>query len=67
MLRSYAITATALTLRLMLPLAGVLGIPFFPAYRVISWLAWMTNLALFELYLRRGRHSRATPQRLATA
>lgn len=67
MLRSYAITATAITLRLMLPLAGALGIPFFPAYRVISWLAWMTNLALFELCLRRKRNSLAATPRLAAA
>jgi len=55
MLRAYAITATAITLRLMLPAAGLLGFAFLPAYRVIAWLAWLTNLALFEYQLRRGR------------
>jgi hypothetical protein len=55
MLRSYAITATAITLRLMLPAAGVLGIGFYPAYRAIAWLAWITNLALFEYHIRRTR------------
>lgn len=58
MLRSYAITSTAITLRLMLPAAGLLGFKFFPAYRVIAWLSWMTNLVLFEWWIRRGRARR---------
>jgi len=52
MLRSYAIVSTALTLRLMLPAAGLLGYDFYPAYRVIAWAAWITNLVLFEIYIR---------------
>lgn len=55
MLRSYAITATAITLRLMLPASALLGYPFYPAYRVIAWLGWITNLALVEFYIRRAR------------
>jgi uncharacterized membrane protein len=55
MLRSYAITATAITLRLMLPAAGLYGLPLFPAYRVIAWVSWLTNLAVFEYAIRRGR------------
>ena len=67
MLRSYAILGNAITLRLMLPLAGVLGFSFVPAYQVISWLGWVTNLALVELYLRR-RVSEVQPvEGLATA
>jgi hypothetical protein len=67
MLRSYAITSTAITLRLMLPTSALLGFDFLPAYRVIAWLAWMTNLALFELYIRRERVSSARFRRLAPA
>jgi uncharacterized membrane protein len=68
MLRSYAITSNAITLRLMLPFAGlVLHLPFSAAYPVIAWLSWMTNLALFELYIRRRRLSPAHEPRLATA
>lgn len=60
MIRSFAITSTAITLRLMLPFAGlVLAVPFFPAYRVIAWLSWLTNLAIAELYLRRKQRSPA--------
>lgn len=55
MLRAYAVVSTAITLRLMLPAAGLLGLDFYPAYRVISWLSWVTNLVLFEIYIRRSR------------
>ncbi|THD35144.1 MAG: DUF2306 domain-containing protein [Sphingomonas sp.] len=64
MLRSYAITATAITLRLMLPASALLGYPFYPAYRVIAWLGWITNLAFVEFYIRRARH--ASGERAAT-
>lgn len=67
MLRSYALAATAITLRLMIPASALLGLEFVPAYRAISWLAWTTNLALFEYHIRRNRGSRATYARLANA
>jgi uncharacterized membrane protein len=68
MLRSYAITSNAITLRLMLPFAGlVLHLPFSAAYPVIAWLSWMTNLALFEIYLRRTRATRVGSAELAPA
>jgi uncharacterized membrane protein len=58
MLRSYAMTAAAITLRLMLPFAGlVLGLKFYTAYPVIAWLSWLTNLALVEIHIRRSRGS----------
>jgi uncharacterized membrane protein len=56
MLRSYAMTAAAITLRLMLPFSGlVLGLKFDVAYPVIAWLSWLTNLALVEIHVRRTR------------
>jgi hypothetical protein len=67
MLRSYAITANAITLRLMLPASALLGFDFYPAYRLISWLSWMTTLALFEYAIRRGRGAGAAYARLAAA
>jgi uncharacterized membrane protein len=67
MLRSYALTAAAITLRLMLPAALFLGLEFVPAYRVIAWLAWTVNLALFEYYIRRNRVSAAAYARFANA
>ena len=67
MIRSYAMTATAITLRLMLPAAGYLGLEFLPAYQAIAWLSWMTNLALAEYHIRRTRVARDTYAALATA
>jgi uncharacterized membrane protein len=67
MLRSYAITATAITLRLMLPASALLGFDFLPAYRLIAWLGWCTNLALVELGIRRTRASPTTFAAFAAA
>lgn len=55
MLRSYAILAAAVTLRLLIPGAAFLELDFLAAYRVNSWLAWIINLVLVEAYIRRTR------------
>lgn len=52
MIRSWALTLAAVTLRIYLPLVGVLDLPFLPWYRAISFLAWVPNLVLAELWLR---------------
>ena len=49
MLRSYALTLAAVTLRIYLPLSQVAGLPFEPSYQVISWLCWVPNLVVAEL------------------
>jgi hypothetical protein len=68
MLRSWAMTAAAITLRLMLPFSGlVLGLGFYTAYPVIAWLSWLTNLALVEWLIRRSRGARVRQTRLAAA
>ncbi len=55
MIRSYALTFGAVTLRLWLPLfTQGFGIPFIPAYLVIAWLAWVPNLFVAEWIIRRG-------------
>ena len=59
MLRSYAMIAGAITLRLLIPASAYLGFDFVEAYRVNSWLAWMINFALAEYVIRRRRHPRA--------
>ena len=52
MVRSYALTCAAITLRLQLaPLSELLG-GFTPAYRVVSWSAWIPNLIAAEIWLR---------------
>ena len=43
MIRSFALTLAAVTLRLYLPLAAIMSIPFDNAYRAISFLAWVPN------------------------
>ncbi len=53
MIRSWALTLAAVTLRLYLPTVLVLDLPFLPWYRAISFLCWVPNLMIAELYLRR--------------
>jgi uncharacterized membrane protein len=54
MIRSYALTFGAVTLRLYLAVAIATQMDFAPAYRAISFLAWVPNLLLVEWWLRRG-------------
>lgn len=53
MIRSFALTLAAVTLRLYLPLVPLLPIDFLDGYRAISFLCWVPNLAVAELWLRR--------------
>ncbi|MGE0555360.1 MAG: DUF2306 domain-containing protein [Gemmatimonadales bacterium] len=48
MIRSFALTLAAVTLRIYLPLSQVAGIPFPDAYQVVSWLCWVPNLVVAE-------------------
>jgi len=48
MIRSFALTFGAVTLRLYLPIAMIIGLDFNQAYRAISFLAWVPNLAFAE-------------------
>ncbi|MCH2042486.1 MAG: DUF2306 domain-containing protein [Saccharospirillaceae bacterium] len=56
MLRSYALTFAAVTLRTWLPLltAGW-EMSFEAAYPIVSWLAWVPNLLAMEGYIRVSR------------
>ena len=58
MIRSFALTFAAVTLRLQLPIAPILGYPFMYGYRAASWMAWIPNLMAAELYLRHGQFRR---------
>lgn len=58
MVRNYALTLAAVTLRIYLPLAMGNGIPFETAYPIIAWAAWVPNLLVAEWWLGR-RPSRA--------
>ena len=59
MLRSYALTLAAVTLRIYLPASQIAGIHFMVAYPAIAWLCWVPNLLLAEWLIRSGRLSPA--------
>lgn len=69
MVRSYALTFAAVTLRIYIPLSQFVGLPFEPAYQTISWLCWVPNLILAEwLILRRqGAEPISEPDSIVTA
>lgn len=52
MIRSYALTAAAITLRIYLGTAATLHLPFNLAYPAIAWLCWAPNLLVTEIALR---------------
>lgn len=53
MIRSYALTFAAVTLRLWLPIfqAGF-GMNFIDSYLIIAWLCWVPNLLVAEWFVR---------------
>jgi uncharacterized membrane protein len=51
MIRSYALTAAAITLRIYLPLSVAMHVRFEEAYPLIAWICWIPNLLIVELYL----------------
>jgi len=66
MIRSFALTFAAVTLRIYLPIAVIQNQGEFPldAYRAIAWLAWVPNLIVAELFiatLRKPRRPKVTP------
>lgn len=56
MIRSFALTFSAVTLRIYVLSVLGLGFPFMPAYVAIAWLAWVPNLIVAEIFL--GRENR---------
>lgn len=61
MIRSFAMTFAAVTLRLYLPIAPMLGYDFMDGYRLTAWLAWIPNLIVVELWMRRQSARRLQP------
>jgi uncharacterized membrane protein len=53
MIRNYALTFAAVTLRIYLPLSQnpAIHIDFLTAYRTISWLCWVPNLIIAEIII----------------
>lgn len=53
MVRSYALTLSAVTLRLYLPvLQGGFDLTFIESYQMVAWLCWIPNIIVAELWLR---------------
>jgi Predicted membrane protein (DUF2306) len=52
MIRNFALTLGALTLRIGLGLGFGLGLPFEVFYPALSWLAWIPNILLAEWLIR---------------
>ena len=60
MTRSLALTLAAVTLRIYLPVSQMAGIPSPLAYQVVSWLCWIPNLMVADLwFVRRLRDDAA--------
>ncbi|MDN5288751.1 MAG: hypothetical protein JWR38_5025 [Mucilaginibacter sp.] len=54
MIRNYALTFAAVTLRIWLPLlAGFVFHDFIVAYRIVAWLCWIPNLIVAEIIIRK--------------
>ena len=51
MVRSYALTLAAVTLRIQLPFyQAVLGLSFDDAYAIVAWFCWIPNLVVAEWF-----------------
>lgn len=53
MIRSWALTLAAVTLRLQMLAAPLLPMDGLESFRLIAWLCWVPNLVVADLYLRR--------------
>jgi len=60
MIRSYALTFAAVTLRIILPAELAAGVPFHDAYQVVAWACWVPNLIVAEWLFLRPRQREAT-------
>lgn len=53
MIRNYALTFAAVTLRIWLPLMlGVVHLEFITAYPIVAWLCWVPNLIIAEIVIK---------------
>jgi len=54
MVRNFALTFAAVTLRLWLPTLTAATGSFIEAYRTVAWLCWVPNAIVAEIILRCG-------------
>lgn len=66
MIRNYALTFAAVTLRIWLPIVLAGGGGFVLAMQVVAWLCWVPNVIVIEIYIRtqngKVSHSRGPTQ-----
>ena len=62
MVRNFALTFAAVTLRLWLPASIASGVAFETAYPVVAWLCWVPNLVLAEWLFNRKAGPAAAAQ-----
>jgi hypothetical protein len=55
MIRNYALTFGAVTLRLWLGVFQAVGLDFLTGYMIVAWLAWIPNLFVVEWMIRQRR------------
>jgi len=51
MIRSYALTLAAVTLRLYIPIGLMSGFEFEESYQAIAWMCWVPNLIIAEWFI----------------
>ena len=51
MIRSYALTLAAVTLRVYLPISQISGFEFVESYQAIAWMCWVPNLIIAEWFI----------------
>ncbi|MEO1487749.1 MAG: DUF2306 domain-containing protein, partial [Bacteroidota bacterium] len=65
MLRSYALTLSAISLRLFKWLiVSTIELPPMDTYKIVSWLGWIFNLTLVEIYLMNKKNYTQSSRRL---
>ncbi|MCI4429309.1 MAG: DUF2306 domain-containing protein [Burkholderiales bacterium] len=62
MVRNFALTFAAVTLRLYLPASMAAGIAFELAYPVIAWLCWVPNVVVAEVLFNRTHDASSQPR-----
>lgn len=66
MYRSYAVTLSAVTLRIMLPAEmAVPGLLFSTAYPIVAWACWVPNLVVVEGWIRSWQREKVRRRALA--
>jgi hypothetical protein len=67
MIRSFALTFAAVTLRLWLPLLVAAGLTFDVAYRLVAWWCWLPNLLFAEWLIAREQLAHSRKERTSIA